>query len=359
MKTKATKLTRMLAGVLLAAVTIVSVIGGSITDVNAKTSRCKTGIYVAGKFYSYKTTKTINLTMCKGCTSTYEVEDDIDGSKFDSGDQPFRIEVIKDGSVIVGDSFNGRGVEYFREKHKVTVTSSNPSVVSVKSTLTGNEKSDVYLKAKNCGTATITVKASCGNKYKIKVAVKEHSYKNVEVGYKVYKCCTRCGESTVIKDPYLVDPNWNPTEEEIYQKMMNAVGEDREIRGSEIPEYEDSWVCEDWQTWIMEKTWGIRYDRRKGLKYAKEIKDFSKARCGDIVHMDSNTSMAHVAMVVKNHHDGRLELTSWSGKSFYTGYSDEEYASHCEGLEETGADMYANDIVSYDCIDSIYTLYKD
>ena len=342
-KSAKNKLTRILAGVLLAAVTIVSVIGGSITDVNAKTSRCKTGIYVAGKFYSYKTTKTINLTMCKGCTSNYSVEFGTANDKFNSGDQPFKIEFIKAGSVIVSkpsDPFNG--VEYFREKHKVTVTSSNPSVVSVKSTLKGNK---AYLDAKECGTATITAKASCGNKYKIKVTVKEHSYKEIK-GDTYCKYCTRCGKT----EESLFASGDCPTENEIYQRIIDAVGEDREIDGSEIPEYKESWECRNWQDWITKKVWGIGWPA--GGSYAKEIKDFSKARSGDIVRMPN-----HVAMVVKNHHDGRLELTSYrSGGRFYAGYSDEEYTRHCEDLGEA---RYGTSIVPYKYIDSIYTLYKD
>lgn len=151
------KVKRMLAGILLAAVTVVSVVGGSVAEVEAKTTKCKTGIYVAGKFYNYKYNKTINLTMCKGHTSKYEVDDTV-SSKFEDGDRPYKITFIKDGSVIVGGPFNG--VKYDREKHKVTVKSSNPSVVSVKSTLTGSSKDEVYLDAKKCGTATITAKAS-------------------------------------------------------------------------------------------------------------------------------------------------------------------------------------------------------
>lgn len=352
MKTKATKLTRMLAGVLLAAVTIVSVIGGSITDVNAKTSRCKTGIYVAGKFYSYKTTKTINLTMCKGCTSNYSVEFDTVNDKFNSGDQPFKIEFIKAGSVIVSkpsDPFNG--VEYFREKHKVTVTSSNPSVVSVKSTLKGNK---AYLDAKECGTATITAKASCGNKYKIKVTVKDHSYKKTtgggdgESGLIYYKYCSRCGKTEVS----LTNPNWNPTEDEIYQKMMDIAGE----KGG-VVYGDESWMCEDWTNWLLKKVWGVTGNRMV-RRYGTKVKDFSKARCGDIIVMDGYSDMTgHVAMVVKNHHDGYLELAGNSTGKLQFGYSEEEYTRHRESLED--GEMCATIIVPYECIDHIYTLYKD
>lgn len=347
MKTKATKLTRMLAGVLLAAVTIVSVIGGSITDVNAKTSRCKTGIYVAGKFYSYKTTKTINLTMCKGCTSNYSVEFGTANDKFNSGDQPFKIEVIKAGSVIVSkpsDPFNG--VEYFREKHKVTITSSNPSVVSVKSTLTGNK---AYLDAKECGTATITAKASCGNKYKIKVTVKDHSYKKTtgggdgEVGLIYYKYCSRCGKTEVS----LTDPNWNPTEEEIYQKMMDIAGE----KGG-VVYGDESWRCDHWTNWTVKKIWGITGGNRLVRQYGKEVKDFSKARCGDIIYMSN-----HVAMVVKNHHDGYLELAGNAVGELQFGLSDEEYESNRNSLNDGAS--YATLIVPYSQIEKIYTLYKD
>ena len=164
------------------------------------------------------------------------------------------------------------------------------------------------------------------------------------------------GKSIVTKDPYMVDPDWNPTEEEIYQKMIDAVGEDLEIYGpKEVQEYKESWVCSDWQDWIMKKTWGIGYGYGKGLHYARKIKDFSKARCGDIVHMQAYGE-PHVCRVVKNYHDGRLMLTSYSCSTFHIGYSDEEYEELCEDL---GDAQYGLSIVPYDCIDSIYTLYKD
>lgn len=335
-KSAKNKLTRMLAGVLLAAVTIVSVVGGSIVSVDAKpkTTKCKSSIYLSEsvgfyeRSYSYKTTKTINMTMCKGCTSNYKVpESPIPDSDFDDGDKPFKIKLAN-------------------EKHKVTVTSSNPSVVSVKSTLTGSKNNEVYLDAKKCGTATITVKASCGNKYKIKVTVKDHNYKTVKEDYEIYKCCKYCGKTVFVSEKSLIDPNWNPTEEEIYQRIMDIAGEDHVVYGDE------SWMCEDWTNWMAEKVWGFKGGRHTAERYGKKVKDFSKARCGDIIVMPD-----HVAMVVKNHHDGYLELASNGIGHYDIGMSDEEYARHCKHLDDGSS--YGNSIVPYDHIDSIYTLYND
>lgn len=276
--------------------------------------------------------------MCKGCTTSYKSsENAYYWGYFDTeGERPFKI------------SLSG-------EKHKVTVTSSNTSVVSVKSTLTGSKKNEVYLNAKKCGTATVTVKASCGNVFKIKVTVKDHKSKEVEDydedtdDCSFYNLCTRCGKTEFLRKKTLIDPDWHPTEDEIYQKMMKIGGDDHTVYGHE------NWKCENWTNWMIKQVWGASTTGTHQVRtYGKPVKDFSKARSGDIVFMPN-----HVAMVVKNHHDGYLELASNAVGEYDIGMSEEESAEAIETMQITGCDIYSNEVASYDCIDSIYTLYND
>ena len=295
------KIKRALAGLLLAAVSITSVVGGSVAEVEAKTTKCKTEIKVGKKFYSYKYNKTINLIMCKGHTSQYKVDDD-GRSKLEEGDRPYRIAFCKKASYIrIIPGTGGMGVKCFPEKHKVTITSSNPSVVSVKSKLTGSDKEEVYMEAKKCGTAIVTAKASCGNKFKIKITVKDHNYRTWEDGETYCKCCGKALRGVP-----------NVTEDEIHQRILDIIQSDGGIYDSEIDEYEINrnleslfWnASEYWTQRLIDEVWycddigGFDFNRQ-------EIKDYSKVRSGDIVYMKNE----HWCMVVENLHDGTFIVT--------------------------------------------------
>ena len=129
---------------------------------------------------------------------------------------------------------------------------------------------------------------------------------------------------------------------------MKIGGDDHVVYGHE------DWVCENWTNWMIKQVWGTSEGNRGVKTYGRKVKDFSKARSGDIIYMPD-----HVAMVVKNHHDGYLELASNKVGEYDIGMSEEEYAEAIESIKITGADMYSNQIIPYDCIDSIYTLYND
>lgn len=298
--------------------TIVSIVVGSAAEVQAKPKRCTEACVKVDDGIYVRNGKTGTLTVCTGRKN-----------------------------IPIG---------VYDDEHKATFTSSNTSVVSIAS----KSYSKAKLKVKKCGTATITIKTSCGNKFKVKIKVTDHEYitETYNDGDGESKYCVYCNKTVVIKEiPYKVDADYNPTEEEIYQKLLNAVGEDRMIYGDEISEYNDNWNYENWQNWIMKKTWGIGYKCGGGgdemvRKYAKPVKDYSKVRSGDVVFMPN-----HVCMVVKNLHDGRLQVTSYGAGAFSIGPSDEEYEAW---YKDDGPDVQIGlEIIPYDRIDAIYTYYKN
>lgn len=188
------KLKTIVTAALCAAMAVTAVAPTTASAAASSKATCESGIYVADEFYDYTYDETIHLTMCKGQTSDYKVEDMVN-DKFDNGDEPYKITFATRGDVFIDSGINKTTFVYRQEKHKVTVTSSKPSIVSVKSSLVGNR---VYMTAKKCGTAIITAKTSCGNKYKIKVTVKDHKYKTKTVNEDKYKYCANCGTTTEI-----------------------------------------------------------------------------------------------------------------------------------------------------------------
>lgn len=309
------KTKKIIAGILLAVTTVISTVGVNVTEVEAKTARCKEACCLAHYNDVVYNGKTKSLSVCKGYETVF--------------------------------------IQVFDEKHSVQFTSSNTSVLS----LYKKSGRDAKFKVKKCGTAVITAKSSCGNKFKVKVTVTDHKYEEEEYayGYGLVKKCDYCHDQVYIKKvSYKVPKNYNPTEEEIYQKMLDAVGPDREIIGCyEIPEYHKSWNCEAWTNWILLKTWGIGYkDRGNVYEYAKPVTDYSKLRCGDVVFMPN-----HVAVVVKNLDNERVMLTSYGAGVFYLGFSDEEYNRWYK--DEDPDTSIGLRIIPYRRLDEAYTYYRN
>ena len=299
------KIKRMLAGILLATVAITAVVGGSVAEVEAKVKRCTEAYVEVGEGdKEIENGKTASMTMCKGMTSEYHY------SIF----YPF-------------------GIKVWCESHKITATSSKPSVVSV-----SVKSKKVILNAKKCGTATVTMKSSCGNKFKIKVTVKDHKY--VKDGYATQcECCEQYIRGVDV------------TEEEIHQRLLDAVGDDRMIYGDEIPGYNSSWVCKDWQDWISKQVWGFGF-RSSEEKYNRQKlseSEYKNVRSGDMVFMPN-----HVCMVAENLHDGTFTVTVPYSTNLKLGTTEEK------GLELWHS-WSGDQVISYDSdrIDAIYTYYRN
>lgn len=305
---------KIIAGILLAVTTVISTVGVNITEVEAKTARCK-AFCEMNYDEDISNGQTGKLTVCKGRSTIY--------------------------------------IRMLDEKHNMSYSSNNKSVLS----LYKKSGRNAQFKVKKCGTAVITAKSSCGNKYKVKVTVTDHKYEEEEYayGYGLVKKCDYCYDQVEVKKvSYKVPKNYNPTEEEIYQKMLDAVGPDREIIGCyEIPEYHESWNCEAWTNWILLKTWGIGYTEMDVRGYAKPVTDYSKLRCGDVVFMPN-----HVAVVVKNLDNERVMLTSYNpGGLFKIGFSDEEYNEWYK--DEDPDTSIGLTIVPYRRLDEAYTYYRN
>lgn len=148
MKKKSFKqIKRTLASILLAVVTIVSIVVGSAAEVQAKPKRCTEACVKVDDGIYVRNGKTGTLTVCTGRKN-----------------------------IPIG---------VYDDEHKATFTSSNTSVVSIAS----KSYSKAKLKVKKCGTATITIKTSCGNKFKVKIKVTEAWYKDdgpdVQIGLEI------------------------------------------------------------------------------------------------------------------------------------------------------------------------------
>ncbi|MDD7334047.1 MAG: hypothetical protein PUG70_06725 [Lachnospiraceae bacterium] len=296
------KIKKMIVSILLVAVAITSVIGGSVAEVEAKPKRC-TEAYL-----------------------TYEKK----GPIVNNGKSTSMIMCVGTNSL---DKFSPFYTDVWEEDHKITASSSKPSVVSV-----FVKTKNIYLEAKKCGKAIITVKTACGNKFKIKITVKNHNY--VKDGYKTEcKYCEDCIQGVDV------------TEEEIYQRIIDAVGEDRIIYNDEVPEHEEDWVCQDWQNWISKKVWGFGLSSDEDMYHRQKLSksEYKNVRSGDLVFMPN-----HVCMVVENLHDGRFTVTSWGSGAFLLGTTEEKALELWHSWNGAW-------VVSYDSsrIDAIYTYYKD
>lgn len=338
------KLQKLLAGTLVVIMTL-TVTGGSGIKLQAGT-RCQSGIKVAGKLYNYKycdSGKTINLTMCKGTSSKTDAEHET--AKFKKDEEPFYVE-INDGIRI--KNVNGEfRVVCSPEKHKTSWSSSRPSVASV--------SSKGVIKALKKGTAVITAKTTCGNRYKIKVTVVDHKYKKGTEYESYLKYCTICGDIPV--------GGFDVTEEEIHQRIIDAVGEDRAVYtnqsddedGDEIPG-SSKWVCQDWQNWISKKVWGFGYRSSADIYNRRELKrsEYKDVRSGDLVEMYMYGE-PHVCMVVENLHDGTCTVTGYTADGFYLGMTEEE------AMEKNGcwSSYQILELDDYKAIIHIYTYYKN
>lgn len=268
------KVKRVLAGILLAAVTFTSVAGGSTATVEAKTKRC-TDSYVKvgfdGDGYDGKTIKngrTKNMVMCKGLTSEY----------YDGFFYPFEVRIRF-------------------ENHKISASSSKTSVVSV-----SVKSKNVILNAKKCGTAVITIRSSCGNKFKIKVTVKDHKY--VKDDYRIY--CKYCKKE--------INKGVDVTEEEIHQRILNIFGPDERVEEDELEDcVYTGYSCTDWTNWLCKHVWGFEWDSEEYNYRCKGVEDWNKARSGDVIVYPGY----HVCVVVENLHNGKLLVSNGSSMEGY------------------------------------------
>ena len=285
------KIKRMFAGILLVAVTITAVVGGSAAEVEAKVKRCTEAYVEVGEDdKEIENGKTASMTMCKGMTSEYH------NSIF----YPFRIKT-------------------WYESHKITASSSKPSVVSV-----SVKSKNIILNAKKYGTATVTIKSSCGNKFKIKITVKDHKY--VKDGYATQcKYCEQCIRGVDV------------TEEEIHQRILDIFGPDEEILEDEMADcIYTGHSCMDFVNWLSEKVWGFKWRSEEYNYHSRIVTDWNETRSGDIILYPD-----HVQMVVENRHDGTLLVAD--GMSFYGKISYSDLLN------------YNNKTVKA----TIYTIYKD
>lgn len=264
------KVKRVLAGILLAAVTFTSVAGGSTATVEAKTKRCtESYVEVGDDGKIIKNGRTKNMVMCKGLTSEY------------------RYRIHKPFEVFVWD-----------DDHKISASSSKTSVVSV-----SVKSENVILNAKKCGTAVITIRSSCGNKFKIKVTVKDHKY--VKDDYVTY--CKYCHKE--------INKGVDVTEEEIHQRILNIFGPDEMITVDETDDFIDTGHnCMDWTNWLCKHIWGFEWDSEEYNYRYKGVEDWNKARSGDVIVYPN-----HVCVVVENLHNGKLVAAYNSGDSCYSG----------------------------------------